>query len=51
MSLDFKEATDAGEKPDSTPKNARGDVVWPKAEDLWAAPEIGYGHLPEPNED
>ncbi|OBR14884.1 hypothetical protein CH63R_00064 [Colletotrichum higginsianum IMI 349063] len=44
-SLQFIEATHAGEKPDSTKKNEKGDVVWPGAERLWAAPEIGYGHL------
>ncbi|OAQ60945.1 hypothetical protein VFPPC_01984 [Pochonia chlamydosporia 170] len=46
VSLEFTEATHAGEKPDSTMKNKKGAVVWPGMADLWAAPEIGYGHLP-----
>ncbi|POR37769.1 Uncharacterized protein TPAR_02035 [Tolypocladium paradoxum] len=43
----FREATHAGEKADSTIKSS-GKPVWPSDPDeLWAAPEIGYGHFPE----
>jgi hypothetical protein len=42
--LDFREATHAPEKPDSTEKRS-GHEVWPSADELWEAPEIGYGHL------
>ena len=47
VSLEYKNSTHAGEKPDSTVKNKEGEVVWPGLEDLWAAPEIGYGHMNE----
>ncbi|KYK60899.1 hypothetical protein DCS_02038 [Drechmeria coniospora] len=41
--LEFKEATHAPEKPDSTMKqNEKPD--WPDDQDLWDAPDIGYGH-------
>jgi hypothetical protein len=42
----FREATHAGEKPDSTKKKSKGrTAVWPSEDQLYAAPEIGYGHL------
>ena len=41
--LEFKEATHAAEKPDSTVK-WNNKPVWPEDEDLWEAPDIGYGH-------
>ena len=44
-SLEYKGSTHRGEKADSTIKNTRGDPVWPGLDKLWAAPEIGYGHL------
>ncbi|KAK7428150.1 hypothetical protein QQZ08_005390 [Neonectria magnoliae] len=50
-SLEFTEATHAGEKPDATKKNKKGAVVWPGLEDLWAAPDIGYSHLAKPGGD
>ncbi|OHW96497.1 hypothetical protein CSPAE12_04846 [Colletotrichum incanum] len=44
-SMAFKEATHAGEKPDLTRKrNKNRTPVWPSADELYAAPEIGYGH-------
>ncbi|KHN96028.1 Filamentation induced by cAMP/death on curing-related protein [Metarhizium album ARSEF 1941] len=46
VSLEFIEATEAAGKPDSSMKNEKAAVVWPGMADLWAAPEIGYGHLP-----
>ncbi|KFA70745.1 hypothetical protein S40288_09216 [Stachybotrys chartarum IBT 40288] len=42
--LEFKEATHAAEKPDST-KKRNNKPVWPADEDLWEAPDIGYGHM------
>ncbi|KAK8061437.1 hypothetical protein PG994_007803 [Apiospora phragmitis] len=45
-SMSFKEATQAGEKPDVTKKNNKNRTpVWPSEDKLYAAPEIGYGHL------
>ncbi|KAK4117130.1 hypothetical protein N656DRAFT_743098 [Canariomyces notabilis] len=44
--LEFKEATHAEEKPDST-KKVSGKAVWPSEAFLWEAPEIGYGHMSE----
>jgi len=47
--MEFREATHREEKPDSTPKRAKpgkpAKVVWPSEDELWEAPEIGYGHL------
>ncbi|EGP82811.1 uncharacterized protein MYCGRDRAFT_51365 [Zymoseptoria tritici IPO323] len=43
--LQFKKATHAAEKPDSTKKGNK-KPVWPDDEDLWEAPDVGYGHLP-----
>ncbi|POR37539.1 hypothetical protein TPAR_02266 [Tolypocladium paradoxum] len=44
-SMSFREATHAGEKPDSTKKkNKNRTAVWPSEDKLYAAPEIGYGH-------
>lgn len=42
-SVTFVQATHASEKPDATRK--KKGVVWPESDELWAAPEIGYGHL------
>ncbi|KAK1950766.1 hypothetical protein LY78DRAFT_649557 [Colletotrichum sublineola] len=44
--LEFKEATHADKKPDLTKKQS-GKAVWPGAAQLWEAPEVGYGHMPE----
>ncbi|KAI0399363.1 hypothetical protein F4802DRAFT_610950 [Xylaria palmicola] len=44
--LELREATHAPAKPDSIP-NGRGNPIWPSPEDLWEAPEVGYGHMPE----
>lgn len=41
--MEFKEATDRGEKLDTTKKKNK-QSVWPASEELWAAPDIGYGH-------
>jgi hypothetical protein len=43
--MELAEATDRGEKLDSTKKrNKNRTPVWPSSEELWAAPDIGYGH-------
>ncbi|KAM0278421.1 hypothetical protein ACHAQH_005176 [Verticillium albo-atrum] len=42
--LEFREATHASEKPDSTLKR-NGKEVWPDNDEIWEAPEVGYGHL------
>ncbi|KAH7029641.1 uncharacterized protein B0I36DRAFT_244279, partial [Microdochium trichocladiopsis] len=42
--LEFKEATHAAEKPDSTMKR-NNKPIWPDDEDLWEAPDVGYGHM------
>lgn len=43
--MEFKEPTDRGEKLDSTKKNNKHRTqVWPPSEELWTAPDIGYGH-------
>ncbi|EEY22219.1 conserved hypothetical protein [Verticillium alfalfae VaMs.102] len=42
--LEFKEATHAAEKPDSTMKR-NNKPVWPDDQDLWEAPDVGYGHM------
>ncbi|EQK99683.1 hypothetical protein G6O67_003620 [Ophiocordyceps sinensis] len=47
VNLGFKEATLAKEKPDSTPKHKKTAPVWPGMDDLWVAPEIEYGDLPD----
>lgn len=47
--LIFVRSTHAGEKVDTWVKSS-GDVVWPPEEELDEAPEIGYGHFPEPAE-
>ncbi|CCF33121.1 hypothetical protein CH063_05373 [Colletotrichum higginsianum] len=44
LSLEFKEATHAAEKPDSILKR-NNKPVWPNDEDLWEAPDVGYGHM------
>ncbi|OAL68319.1 hypothetical protein A7C99_0258 [Trichophyton rubrum] len=44
--LNFKKAAHAGEKVDTWEKRT-GGIVWPPAEDLEEAPEIGYGHFPQ----
>ncbi|KFH43526.1 hypothetical protein ACRE_057150 [Hapsidospora chrysogenum ATCC 11550] len=44
--MEFREATDTGEKLDSTKKsNKNRTPVWPDWAELWAAPDIGYSHL------
>lgn len=44
--MEFREATDTGEKSDSTKKsNKNRTPVWPDWAELWAAPDIGYSHL------
>ncbi|KAM4064709.1 hypothetical protein HRG_004930 [Hirsutella rhossiliensis] len=43
--LEFKEATHAAEKADSTVKGNK-KPAWPQDEDLWEAPDVGYGHMP-----
>lgn len=42
--LDFKEATHAPEKADSTLKKNK-KPSWPDEAQLWEAPEVGYGHM------
>ena len=49
-SLIFVNATHAYEKHYGTPKSTNG-VVWPRSEKLWEAPNIGYSHLEEVNND
>lgn len=44
--LEYAGSTHVDEKPDST-KKTTGKPVWPGESQLWEAPEIGYGHLPE----
>ncbi|KAK3937193.1 hypothetical protein QBC46DRAFT_17124 [Diplogelasinospora grovesii] len=45
-SMSFREATHAGEKPDSTKKkNKNRTAVWPSDDKLYAAEDIGYSHL------
>lgn len=46
QTLEFKEATHANEKPDSTKKKS-GKAVWPSTSHLWEAPDVGYSHMPE----
>ncbi|KYK56455.1 hypothetical protein DCS_03455 [Drechmeria coniospora] len=49
QSLEFREATHAREKADGTMKSS-GGLVWPPENELYAAPEIGYGHFPQDDE-
>jgi hypothetical protein len=48
--LTFVQATHTGEKLDSHLK-VNGKPVWPAEAELEVAPEIGYGHLPDPSND
>ncbi|KAK2737610.1 hypothetical protein FQN55_000966 [Onygenales sp. PD_40] len=42
-------STHAGTKLDSVLKR-NGKPVWPSASELEVAPEVGYGHIPSPDE-
>jgi hypothetical protein len=44
--LDFVRATHDGEKADLAKRQQGKKTVWPSEEELKAAPEIGYSHLP-----
>ncbi|KAJ6180921.1 hypothetical protein N7519_011382 [Penicillium mononematosum] len=46
VSVEFVQATHHPEKPDSAKRQRGTKTVWPSEDQLVAAPEIGYGHLP-----
>jgi hypothetical protein len=45
VNLEFVQATHHPEKSDLT-KRQKGKIVWPSEDELVAAPEIAYSHLP-----
>lgn len=46
VSMEFVKATHHPEKSDLAKRQRGMKVVWPSEDQLVAAPEIGYGHLP-----
>ncbi|KZZ95536.1 hypothetical protein AAL_04767 [Moelleriella libera RCEF 2490] len=46
VTLEFTEAAHADEKSDAILKSS-GKAVWPGVDELWEAPDMGYGHMSE----